>query len=165
MEGAAHQLSAVAVPLVTLPMSEHFITILSATCRGADPNAGPPASDDAVTASAVNALRSRLEKATALEKECDDLRKINAFLRRQGGSLDSSGGSGGISAAVESVMKESEDVIAALKASVNTSAVIDAAPKRACALIAATLATAQVKSTNRSSICPLRVLTLGLDSR
>ena len=54
-------------------------------------------------------------EATALEKECDDLRKINAFLRRQGGgSLDSSGGSGGISAAVESVMKESEDVIAAL---------------------------------------------------
>ena len=86
----------------------------SDAARRADPNAGPPASDDAVTASAVNALRSRLEKATALEKECDDLRKINAFLRRQGGSLDSSGGSGGISAAVESVMKESEDVIAAL---------------------------------------------------
>ena len=82
--------------------------------RRADPNAGPPAHDDAVTASAVTALCSRLEKATALEKECDDLRKINAFLRRQGGSLDSSGGSGGISAAVESVMKESEDVIAAL---------------------------------------------------
>ena len=83
--------------------------------RRADPNAGPPAPDDDVTASAVTALCARLEKATALEKECDDLRKINAFLRRQGGgSLDSSGGSGGISAAVESVMKESEDVIAAL---------------------------------------------------
>jgi hypothetical protein len=98
-------------------VADEFASLRKATdaARRADPNAGPPATDEAVTASAVETLTSRLTKATLLEKECADLRKINAFLRRQGGSLNlDSTGDGVFTTAVESVMKESEDVIAAL---------------------------------------------------